>query len=242
MSDIIFFGVIFVFLIGCLAAFIWAFISSQQFRSDLLAHDSSNEFTLGPLNVKGVLFLALVALFLGSTIYLFTQFLDKTEAYDFESADASNDSLIDQNNKLIKENQSLIKEVKELNEKVSELKLSLLKREAIMDIYKNTKLLAHNSILTSEESVEEDKISIISAKIGTLSELANNSGLNITHEVRSSCDNKSDCIIPKSHFPEPLPPEVEFIMEYMCSNNYKLKRISVSNENFRNISIGCKST
>lgn len=242
MSDIIFFGVIFVFLIGCLAAFIWAFIFSQQFRSDLLAHDSSNEFTLGPLNVKGVLFLALVALFLGATIYLFSQFLDKTEAYDFESADASNDSLIDQNNKLIEENLSLTKKVNDLNEKVSELKLSLLKREAIMDIYKNTKLLAQNSVVDSESTIGVNKISIISAKLGTLTELANDSGLNITDKVRISCDGDEKCVIAKNHFPEQMQPETELILEYMCSNNYKLKRFPISNSNIGDISFGCKST
>lgn len=242
MSDLIFFAVLFLFLIGALTAFIWAFIRSKEFRDDLLKHDSDNEITLGPLSLKGVLFLALIGLFVAATSYMFSRFLEETDPYDFTAIDASNDDLIQKNNALIDENGALRAHVEKLKDEVAKLKLASLKRDAIMDIYRNTKLLAYDSALAVSNKTENNKIKVLSARLGTLSDMANGVGENITGVFERQCNNRTVCSVSRKEIPEIIEHNSKLVIEYMCSKLYQIASFEANEETLKEVVLECVST
>ncbi|MGB5644183.1 MAG: hypothetical protein WBO16_13985, partial [Gammaproteobacteria bacterium] len=192
--------------------------------------------------LKGVLFLALVGLFLGTTAYMFSQFLEQTESYDFDTADESNNVLIGENNALIEENLSLKKAVSDLEEKLAEFRLKLIRREAVMDIYSNTKLLAYSSNTKFEDPEHEKAINLLSAKLATFAELANGGGTDLTSQIKNACNEKPKCLISKEMLPELSDDNIELIIEYKCRGTYKLSRFTINNEFAVAPEIVCTST
>lgn len=242
MIEAIFFGIIFLVLLGVVIAFIWAFIRSREFREDLLAHKSENEISIGPLSAKGVLFLCLLALFLGSTIYLFSQFLEHIKSDSYQESEDANASLVKENNELAKENITFKEKLVELEKELENYKLNLFKQSAIMDVYKNTRLLAYSSNSEIKSKPADNVLTVLSARLGTINELAQSKGVDLTKEFSSNCNRKVSCSMIKDYWGIGGNKPVELVLEYMCLGEYQLYRESINNSAQETVNIECQST
>lgn len=242
MVVLVFFGIIFLVLLGTVIAFIRAFINSKEFRNDLLANGGENEISIGPLSAKGVLFLGLLALFLGAIIYMFTQFLEHSGSSSDQETLTVNDALLTRNKELADKKINLENRILDLENEIESYKLDHIKQSAIMDIYKNTRLLAYSTETDKQKKPPDNLISIISSRLGTLSELSSTQGVDLTPYFSKQCNQRTNCSLTEDFWAKGGNKPTELIVEYMCSGEYKMYRTSIIGINSNTVELTCKST
>ncbi len=242
MVVLVFFGILFLALLGMVVAFIREFIKSKDFRDDLLAQGNENEITIGPLSAKGVLFFGVLALFLGVIVYMFVQFLEHTGGSTDQEAESANNALVKRNKELSGENIKLENRIIDLEKKIENLKLNLIKQSAIMDVYKNTRILAYLNNTAIENKPTDNVITIVSSRLGNFSELSASKGTDLTPLFTNKCNQKDTCEVKQSFWVTGGEKPTELIVEYMCSGEYRMHRKSIQGREDDAVKFQCKST